>query len=215
MDREHLMSTRLAAVLAMMCLTQSSTLMLSAQGRGGHGAASGVGIAAPSSVPSPSTSALASGPDLPSRPINPSLGTFRPGALALWDPLWFTDSAGFEEAPEGPSVAPLPLGSSLTVSPEPSSLQPKEAFRMPTPSSSSPTGTLRLDVEPSSAEVYVDGFSVGSVEALNSSGGLHVAAGWHRLEFRAPGFQTPAVNVTVEANRTTPYHVALFVNSSR
>jgi hypothetical protein len=57
--------------------------------------------------------------------------------------------------------------------------------------------------------VYVDGFFVGSVDALNGAGGLTVTAGWHRMEFRAPGYQTPAVNVTIEPNRTVALRLAL------
>ena len=79
---------------------------------------------------------------------------------------------------------------------------------------SSPTGTLQLEVAPPHAQVYVDGFSVGTVEAVTGSGGLTVTAGWHRLEFRAPGYQTPAVNVTIEVNRTITYHLALRPNPS-
>jgi hypothetical protein len=64
-------------------------------------------------------------------------------------------------------------------------------------------------VAPKQAEVYIDGFYVGSVDAVNISGGLRTPVGWHRLEFRAPGYQTPAVNVTIEAHRTMRYHLAL------
>ena len=56
------------------------------------------------------------------------------------------------------------------------------------------------------AQVYVDGFYVGLVRDFHRSGaGLNLAAGWHRLEFRAPGYETPAVNVTIEPNRTATY----------
>jgi hypothetical protein len=72
--------------------------------------------------------------------------------------------------------------------------------------------TLKLDVEPRSAQVYVDGFFAGSVDAVNARGGLRATPGWHRLEFRAPGFQTPAVNVTFDASRPDTYHFALRPN---
>ena len=67
-------------------------------------------------------------------------------------------------------------------------------------------GTLRLEVVPNTAQVYVDGFYVGTVDDISHLGtGLAVGAGWHRLEFRAPGYVTPAVNVTIDANRTFTY----------
>ena len=77
---------------------------------------------------------------------------------------------------------------------------------MPQPSQPLPRGYLRLEIEPNTAQVFVDGFYVGTVEEANrSQAGLNLAAGWHRLEFRAPGYVTPAVNVTIEANRTIGY----------
>jgi hypothetical protein len=67
-------------------------------------------------------------------------------------------------------------------------------------------GNLQLEVVPNTAQAYVDGFYVGTVEDVSHlAGGLTVGAGWHRLEFRAPGYVTPAVNVTIEANRTFTY----------
>lgn len=79
----------------------------------------------------------------------------------------------------------------------------------PTTGSARTAGTIRFEVEPRSAEVYVDGFAVGSVDAVNSKGGLTASPGWHRLEFRAPGYDTPAVNVTLEAAQEITYHLAL------
>ena len=59
-------------------------------------------------------------------------------------------------------------------------------------------GNLWLAVEPNSAQVYVDGFCVDGVEESHRTPtGLSLAPGWHGLEFRAPGYVTPAVNVTV------------------
>jgi hypothetical protein len=67
-------------------------------------------------------------------------------------------------------------------------------------------GNLQLEVVPNTAQVYVDGFYVGTVDEISHLGaGLTVGAGWHRLEFRAPGYVTPAVNVTINANRTFTY----------
>jgi hypothetical protein len=97
-------------------------------------------------------------------------------------------------APAGPPV-------------ESSSIQPP--FH-PTATAGASQGSLRgnlwLDVEPNSAQVYVDGFFRGTVaDCQRGAAGLNLATGWHRLEFRAPGFETPAINVTVETNRTTRY----------
>src|SRR5262245_35597484 len=67
-------------------------------------------------------------------------------------------------------------------------------------------GNLQLEVVPNTAHVYVDGFYVGTVEEISRlAAGLNLSAGWHRLEFRAAGYVTPAVNVTLDANRVFTY----------
>jgi hypothetical protein len=142
--------------------------------------------------PSRLISTLADG--LPSRRFAPWFG-----ALVGAEPLVLPDPEQALGSTDGERVtAPIPRGAY----PEPSSIQPLESMSDAlTRAGSSATGTLRLDVEPRTAQVYIDGFYVGIVEAVNANGGLIVDAGWHRLEFRAPGYQTPAVNVTVAANR--------------
>ena len=107
--------------------------------------------------------------------------------------------------PGAAPVRPTPSAPS-----EPSSVQPLRPSPLPETSQSAPRGTLRLEIGPASAQLYVDGFYVGTVgEANRSEAGLSLPAGWHRLVFRAPGYETPAVNVTIEANRTTSYRGAL------
>jgi hypothetical protein len=54
--------------------------------------------------------------------------------------------------------------------------------------------------------VYVDGFYSGTVaDSSRSPDGLNLTIGWHRLVFRAPGYETPAVNVTILPNQTPSY----------
>jgi PEGA domain len=89
---------------------------------------------------------------------------------------------------------------------QPSSIQPQPPSLLPPPPGSA-NGTLRLDVEPQSTQVFVDGFYAGSVAEINERG-LAVGAGWHRLVFRSPGYETVSANVTVGPNRTTTYHLA-------
>jgi len=73
-----------------------------------------------------------------------------------------------------------------------------------------PTGNLRLIIEPGTAQVFVDGYFVGSVDDFSGTlAGLALEAGPHRLEFRAPGYETVAVDVRIEAQRTIAYRGAL------
>ncbi len=140
----------------------------------------------------------------------PFFGGGRGFGLPWFDPLWWTEVPPAYEGPQdpdelrgasrgGPPPAPiLPSG--------PSSIQPLDSSRPPALAVSSTSGTLRFNVEPGSAQLYVDGFYVGNVEDFSgSSPGLRLPLGWHRLEFRAPGFLTPAVNVTIGPDRPTVY----------
>jgi hypothetical protein len=111
-----------------------------------------------------------------------------------------------EAEPDSEDTTPRPLAPAGPPV-ESSSIQPP--FQ-PTATAGAAQGSLRgnlwLDVEPSSAQVYVDGFYSGTVaDCQRSPAGLKLATGWHRLEFRAPGFETPAIHVTVETDRTTRY----------
>jgi PEGA domain len=223
------MGTRVATALTFACYLSCSVASLvnaASQGHGVHGDGGHAGgrIRGPASRRSPSrptagsppfTAGLISTSALPCRRFTPFIGTlFGAEALALSDPFRWSDSAAAEPGDESgtfalPSTAPVQVGAVVArgASPQPSSIQPQEPSLLPS-SSASATGTLRLDVEPRTAQVYIDGFYVGSVAAMNGMG-LTLRAGWHRLECRAPGYETPAVNVTVEAKRTTTYHLAL------
>jgi hypothetical protein len=59
-------------------------------------------------------------------------------------------------------------------------------------------GTLRLDVRPGDASVYVDGAFSGSAREL---GQLPLSAGRHRIEIVRPGFRTYDRDVEVDAGR--------------
>jgi hypothetical protein len=156
-------------------------------------------------------SPIASARHLRSRRLTPFFGTvFGAGDFGRWEGEAPSSMAG--DAAEEPAMLASPDAVSAPMVrrlySEPSSIQPLEPSSRREPgASSSATGTLRLDILPPTAQVYVDGFYVGSVDTLNR--GLTVSAGWHRLEFRAPGYQTPAVNVTIEPRRTVAYRLAL------
>jgi PEGA domain-containing protein len=69
-----------------------------------------------------------------------------------------------------------------------------------------PYGGIRIDLPERDAEVYVDGYFVGIVD--NFDGVLqqaNVEAGPHRIEVRAPGFETIVFDVNVEPGRTITY----------
>jgi hypothetical protein len=74
-------------------------------------------------------------------------------------------------------------------------------------------GSIRLRIDPSSAQVYIDGALAGTVDDFNGlSSHLELEAGPHDLEVRAKGFQTYKTHMLVEADRTTTMRASLKKN---
>lgn len=71
-------------------------------------------------------------------------------------------------------------------------------------------GSIRLDVPQEDAAVYVDGFYVGVVGDFNDVlEPLALVPGPHHLEFQAPGYETTAFDVKVQAGQTITYRSSL------
>ena len=66
------------------------------------------------------------------------------------------------------------------------------------------SGSLVLDVEPRSAQAYVDGFYEGIVDDFGATG-LTLPAGRHWIELRASGYETLTVPVNISAGQPTRY----------
>jgi hypothetical protein len=65
-------------------------------------------------------------------------------------------------------------------------------------------GAVRLKVKPRDAQVFVDGYYVGVVDEFDGVfQRLHIEAGPHRIEVRAPGYETLTFNVRVRYDDTT------------
>jgi hypothetical protein len=73
-------------------------------------------------------------------------------------------------------------------------------------------GSLRLLVEPDTAQVYVDGFYVGTVANLGRL--LTLEPGPHRVELRAPAYDTVAVDIQILPTETITYRLALQPSAS-
>jgi len=71
-------------------------------------------------------------------------------------------------------------------------------------------GGVKLKVSPKDAEVYVDGYFVGTVDDYNGMfQRLNLVAGAHHLEFKAKGFAPLSVDVKVEPRETISYKAEL------
>jgi hypothetical protein len=71
-------------------------------------------------------------------------------------------------------------------------------------------GGVRLDIPEKNAEVYADGYFVGTVGDFDGTfQQLTLQPGPHRIEVRADGFESIAFDVNVEPGRTIKYRAAL------
>jgi hypothetical protein len=67
-------------------------------------------------------------------------------------------------------------------------------------------GELRLKVRPRSAQVFVDGYYVGVVDDFDGIfQRLHLPSGGHRIEVRAPGYETLTFDVQIRFDDTTTF----------
>lgn len=67
-------------------------------------------------------------------------------------------------------------------------------------------GSLKLKVQPSNAEVYVDGYYMGQVDDFNGMfQHLDLEGGTHRIELRAEGYQPLVLEMKIEPGRTVTY----------
>ena len=71
-------------------------------------------------------------------------------------------------------------------------------------------GYLQLQVQPASALVYADGLYVGNVDDIRRSlPGRTLEPGAHRIELRAPGYETVGLDVRIDPGETTTYRADL------
>jgi hypothetical protein len=67
-------------------------------------------------------------------------------------------------------------------------------------------GSLKLKLKPRNAEVYVDGYYAGVVDDFDGIfQRMHLESGPHRIEVRAPGYETLAFDVRITPEHTTTY----------
>jgi PEGA domain-containing protein len=77
-------------------------------------------------------------------------------------------------------------------------------------SANGPTGGLRLKIEPTSAQVFVDGEYAGVVDDFNGRfHHLDLAPGPHHLEVRADGYEPLALDVIIQPHHTIKYTATL------
>lgn len=79
-----------------------------------------------------------------------------------------------------------------------------------------PNGYLHLDLRPGTAQVYLDGLYLGTVDDFRRLiPGRALEAGAHRLELRASGFETASFDVLIQPGETTTYRADLQPSATR
>jgi hypothetical protein len=73
-----------------------------------------------------------------------------------------------------------------------------------------PYGGVRIDLPQRDAEVYVDGYFVGTVDEFDGVlQQANIEAGPHRIEIRAPEYEPIVFDVNVEPGRTITYRASM------
>ncbi len=73
-----------------------------------------------------------------------------------------------------------------------------------------PTGGVRLKATPRDAEVFVDGYYAGRVDDFDGARQkLKITRGPHRIELRAPGYESVTFDITIIPGESTTYKTDL------
>jgi hypothetical protein len=98
----------------------------------------------------------------------------------------------------------------------PSFITPMAPAPAPAPAPEAPveppsrTGSLFLEVQPGSAQVFVDGYYVGTPNDLNAQRrGLVLESAPHRIDVSAPGYEAVTFDVRIEPNQSLVFRRAL------
>ena len=154
------------------------------------------------SVPPPIT--------FPLSPIMPPVGggltdpvPFRPPARDLFRARQPFNTNPFKSFPYGGGSYFGPVYDGYPESVTPGQMMPPPAI-----------GMLRFSVTPQSAQVFVDSFYAGTIADIEAQRVLTLTAGPHRIELRAPGYQSVTFDVRIDPNDTIVYRAALQLERS-
>lgn len=131
---------------------------------------------------------------------------FRPGATLKIEHVMEPLGAGESQ---GPRPAPSP-GTSQTPRRAPRETRPTDRYEAPPPSrpgEAAEYGSIAVRVQPSDAEVIVDGEPWESPEAGDFT--LQLSEGTHRVEVRKDGYRTYSADIRVRRGETTSVNVSL------
>jgi hypothetical protein len=130
------------------------------------------------------------GTRLPSIGLRPDVGSKRHGphhtqpAVVFWPIFVMPQVAWSMTAPPYPEPAPVKKESTA--------------------------GHLLLEVEPGSAQIFIDGYYVGTPDDFGGKGGgLVLEGGPHRVDINAPGYELVSFDVRISANQSIVYRRVL------
>lgn len=208
----HLLIAFAAAISAIV-----AAQTVSAAGSGPQHAMPGAATAPPvHQVPAPPTTAPPPPPAPPPQPVGPPIvfpfpplmtppaGGLTPPAGGL-APEFVPPPPGRAHSPHfgrfgSPFFAPFVTGYSAVAD---------SVVARPSAPVATATGFLRLSVTPSAAQVFIDSYYVGTVADIDAQRVLTLEAGPHRIEFRAPQYQTLTVDLRIMPHELVTYRAAL------
>jgi hypothetical protein len=129
-----------------------------------------------------------------------------------YDPFYAPYYYGYPYASYG---YPYPAPSYPAGSPYPPSSYPQQSgsigVQTPNPSpNQSDMGGVSFEITPATAEIFVDGQRAGTVnQFMPTSQPLGLTAGRHRIEIRAPGYNSMDFDVDIVAGQVIPYQGTL------
>ena len=120
----------------------------------------------------------------PNQPEPPGRHGWRGGYYPYWPTAFFYAPPVYLE----PAPAPEPASEPIAEAP----------------------GKLFLDIQPGDAQIFADGYYVGIAEdfGFQRGGGL-IAAGAHRIDVSAPGYEPAAIDLRVTSGQSLTYKASL------
>jgi len=139
-------------------------------------------------------------PSAPAGGLTPPV-TFVPGSATLQPRDLFRSPDRFQ------SLQPFPYGIGYGYAPY--ETDPQAAAQSSGIAPAAATGLVRLSGTPGEAQVLVDSYFVGTLGDIESGRPMTIDAGPHRLEVRAPGYQSTAIDIRVTPHEMLTYRAAL------
>jgi hypothetical protein len=133
-----------------------------------------------------------------------------PSSGYAYPPSAYYPSPGYPPAAGYPPAGGYPPSAGYPAGDPQQQYQPAPGSVGVQPGQQPSMGGVSFEITPSTAEIFVDGQSVGTVDQFTPrSQPLGLTPGHHNIDVRAPGFQTMSIDVDIVAGQVIPYRGAM------